>query len=189
LKFEYRKGSAHQNADALSRWPLPDQDEEGFDDYNDIVINVIIFETENSLMKIQQKSVTHANLDQFIEFTVQLIGFEQINGDHMQESDLNIQFIINQMKQRTILPEQDQIKNAVQRIYVKEWNNLLLNDKILWRKSKDILGQDITQLVLPACNRTPMIEKMHSNLLSGHLMMDKTFARMTARFFWPLHDI
>ena len=29
LRFEYRKGSQHGNTDALSRWPLPDADEDG----------------------------------------------------------------------------------------------------------------------------------------------------------------
>ena len=44
----------HGNADALSRWPLPDEDEDGHDDYNDIVINEVIFESVDLLMKIKQ---------------------------------------------------------------------------------------------------------------------------------------
>jgi hypothetical protein len=174
LKLEYRKGSLHGNADALSRWPLPDDDEDGHDDNNDIVINEVIFETENSLMKIKQSLVTYDDDSQFIEFNVQFIGFKQINGAHLQESDANIQFIANI---RTFNPEQ--------RMYVKEWKNLIIHQNTLWRKAIDNIGNNFNQLVLPQAQRVSTMEQMHENLLNGHLMMDKTFRRITARFFWP----
>ena len=41
FKIEYRKGTANGNADALSRWPLKDKDEEGGNDHEDLVINNI----------------------------------------------------------------------------------------------------------------------------------------------------
>ena len=188
LKFEYRKGSLHQNADALSRWPLPDSDEDGEDDFNDIVINMVILETDESLMKVTQRLVRHNINDVFMEFQVQLISFRKVNGEHMQASDNNIQFIINKMKNCKVRPDHSVIKNAEHRIYIKEWNNLLLDNDILWRKAHNKLGNEITQFVVPSVQRLPTMERMHSNLLSGHLMMDKTFARVTDKFFFAIHE-
>jgi hypothetical protein len=185
LRFEYRKGSQHQNADSMSRWPLPDDDEDGTDDFNDIIINTIILETETSLMKVEHKLVTNGNCDQFVEFKVMFIGFRRVNGAHQQACDENIQMIINSLKNSQVPPDQRHIKNAEQRIYVKEWNNLVMDNNTLWRRAKDQIGNEFTQLVLPQAQRVPMMERLHARPLSGHLMMDKTFARMTARFFWP----
>jgi hypothetical protein len=133
LRFEYRKGKLHGIADALSRWPLPDKDENGTEDFNDIIINTIIMETESSLMRVEQKLVTNSN--QFIEFKEQFIGFRTINEEHIQATDDNIQFIINKLSKSQARPDHTQIKNAEQ-IYVKEWNNLLIDQNVSLEKSK-----------------------------------------------------
>ena len=185
LRFEYRKGSQHGNADALSRWPLPDADEDGHDDYNDIVINEVIFETIDSLMKIKHSLINNKNDSQYIEFKVQLIGFKQINGAHLQQSDCNIQLVMKHLRNSQSIPENLLVSNPEQRVYAKEFNNLIIHKEALWRKAIDKLGNEFSQFVVPAVQRVQTMEQMHSNLLNGHLMMDKTFRRITSRFFWP----
>lgn len=54
FKIEYRKGSLHGDADGLSRWPLPDEDEEGDDDYNDVIINCIVVERTDALNRLTE---------------------------------------------------------------------------------------------------------------------------------------
>jgi hypothetical protein len=174
----------HGNADSLSRWPLPDKDEDGFDDYNDILINCIILRTESSFMKITQREISNQNNDKWMVFNVQYIGLRLVNGAHMQESDSNIQYIIKQMRER-VQPEAIPIQNKEQRIFIKEWKNLVVHKDTLRRQATDKIGNEFNQFIGPSIQRSATMELMHSNRLSGHLMMEKTFNRIASRFFWP----
>lgn len=84
-------------------------------------------------------------------------------------------------------PDDDKIpiNNAEQGVYRKEWNRLFIDHKTLWRRGEDKIGNQVTQFVVPNHQRPEIMDRMHSNVLSGHLMFDKTIARIKNRFFWP----
>ena len=117
-------------------------------------------------------------------FNVQYIGFRLVNGAHMQESDSNIQNIIKQMREK-VQPEAIPIQNKEQRIFIKEWRNLVVHKDTLWTQATDKIGNEFNQFIVPSIQRSATMELMHSNRLSGHLMMEKTFNRIASRFFWP----
>ena len=58
FRMEYRKGNQHGDADGLSRWPLPDQDEEGEDDNDEIIINAIAVPESNTSSQNTKSAVT-----------------------------------------------------------------------------------------------------------------------------------
>ena len=176
FRIEYRKGSQHGDADGLSRWPLPDEDEEGNDDYNDIIINCIIVEREDALIKITHQ-ITTDQIDKrkYIELDVQIINYRPINGTNMQQKDPNIKWITSKLQQFRAKPDDDKIpiNNAEQGVYRKEWNRLFIDHKTLWRRGEDKIGNQVTQFVVPNHQRPEIMDKMHSNVLSGHLMFEK----------------
>ena len=170
------------NADGLSRWPLPDEDED------DIIINVIIIEKQNTKHRIIHRITKDAsNNKKYIELEVQTISYRPINGANEQEKDTNIKWIIEVMKQTksTTSPLQVKPNNREQRIYIKEFENLFLDKQTLWRRNNDNVGIQMTQFVAPQHQRNQIMQKFHDSLLAGHLMFEKTLIRIRNRFFWP----
>ena len=96
FNIEYRKGSAHGNADALSRWPLKDKDEEGEDDFNDIHINtIVLIELEDRIIRVSARKGVK---EQSVNVSVHAIFFRQVNGCEIQATDAEISWIKNALK-------------------------------------------------------------------------------------------
>lgn len=74
-------------------------------------------------------------------------------------------------------------------VLLREWKRLVVKDGILYRKVKDGQRKSIEQLVLPEKLRMFAKTALHDD--SGHLGLDRTFALMRERFYWPkmFHDI
>ena len=99
LRIEYRKGSQHGNADALSRWPLPDEDEDGADDFNDIVLNCVYVEGKDAAFRIIHKiSQDPIENKKYIELKVQVINLKHINVVSEQQRDNNIRWITDKLR-------------------------------------------------------------------------------------------
>ena len=92
FKIEYRKGSLHQNADALSRWTLEDKDEDGSNDNNDIIINKISFYSDNELIIIEPKSVKLGD-SRIVELRVHVTQVRPIEEHDAQKADTDITWI------------------------------------------------------------------------------------------------
>ena len=160
----------------------------GEDDFNDIIINIIIIEKQNTKHRIIHRITKDAsNNKKYIELEVQTISYRPINGANEQEKDTNIKWIIEVMKQTksTTSPLQVKPNNREQRIYIKEFENLFLDKQTLWRRNNDIIGNQLTQFVAPKHQRNQIMQKFHDSLLAGHLMFEKTLIRIRNRFFWP----
>ena len=74
--------------------------------------------------------------------------------------------------------------NREQKTYLNNWDNLVLNEGILWRRTVH-KGNKVLQYVVPLEQRSDLMHQMHSSLFSGHLMFDKTIDKIRGRFFWP----
>ena len=62
--------------------------------------------------------------------------------------------------------------------------NLYLDDTgLLWRKRASLLEFD--QLVVPHNLRQKLFDDCHNGLLSGHLGVSRTYARLNMHFYWP----
>ena len=62
--------------------------------------------------------------------------------------------------------------------------NLYLDDAgLLWRKRANSLEFD--QLVVPRTLRRKLFADCHNSLVSGHLGVSRTYARLNMHFYWP----
>lgn len=66
----------------------------------------------------------------------------------------------------------------------KNANSFHIEEGMLVRKEL-ILGEQITQVVLPECKRTRVLEMAHDISLAGHLGETKTRQRIKYSFYWP----
>ena len=100
FRIEYRKGSANGNADALSRWPLKDEDEEGENDFQDLIINNIIttfIDKGDKQIRIKAKIVENKKDKIVIDIEVLHICFRQADSTKEQNSDKNIKWAIEKL--------------------------------------------------------------------------------------------
>ena len=183
FKIEYRKGSAHGNADAMSRWPLKDADEEGEGDFNDVHVNAVFYlDSEDQMIRVHVKKKAE---DPRMSINVQAIFFRQITGCEEQEADEEIQWIKRSLLECETRPKGPKKLTREQAVYNREWYNFAVFDDTLWRKATDKSGNKFTQYVVPKNQRELVMEQLHGSVLSGHLMFDKTFERARSRYFWP----
>jgi hypothetical protein len=68
------------------------------------------------------------------------------------------------------------------RIYLREWDKLVLRDGVLFRRKTIANGQDVLQLILPASERTRALTGLHDDV--GHLGRDRTMELVSGRFYW-----
>ena len=122
FKIEYRKGSAHGNADALSRWPLKDSDEDGESEFTDIHVNeVIIVRKDHTVRARIVKSSEHMLVQ------VQAIFFKQVRGAELQQDDKEIQWMIRAVKRGLERLKRPDNLSKDQLIYFREWDNLVID--------------------------------------------------------------
>ena len=61
-------------------------------------------------------------------------------------------------------------------------DNLVLDHGILYRKSKNALGEEVSRLVVPEHLRTLVLQYVHDEI--GHLGVEKTLSVAQERFYW-----
>lgn len=61
---------------------------------------------------------------------------------------------------------------------------MLVIDGLLYHRDK-MLGQTVTQLVLPECRRAEVLQLAHESCWAGHLGCRKTSCRIKYSFYWP----
>lgn len=103
-KIQYRQTKAHSNADCLSRLPIPEKSDHGFDIADAFEIEVI-----ENLPNTVSKLVTETDHDpelQIIKNTV-LTGknLQKENRFHIEQYEFNIQSGILMRGQRVIIPK------------------------------------------------------------------------------------
>ncbi len=185
FKIEYRKGSLHQNADALSRWPLEDPNDHGENDNNDILINHIEVQDDEHVYII--KPTRKRKDDQeWIELNIQAIQTRPIEEHDAQNSDSDIQWVkalLKENESKPVVPVSE--LNPERKCYLNCWNDLFLSDELLWRKVDDGLGNQSAQYIVPVNKRPLLMEQLHTSIYSGHLRFDKMIDRARKSFFWP----
>ena len=163
FKVIHRRGKKHSNADALSRMPCQQCGRESHD-----------------------HSVIEA---------IQTIGTVQLVGDRtsaelykLQLDDPVVGAILRAKEIGKRPPDQSVNDNPKSRRLLQLWDQLVLNEKLLFRKFE---SQDGTlshlQLVVPEKLQKEVLNELHGGELSGHLGEEKTLSRLKERFYWPGH--
>ena len=73
---------------------------------------------------------------------------------------------------------------------LQQWEQLTVQDGILYRKVEDQDGQNYhLQLVVPSSQKVFILQEAHGGSLSpGHLGGNKTIKRLKERFYWPRYS-
>lgn len=135
----------------------------------------------------------HGNADALSRYPIQKVNVVQIQGisreeiRQSQQSDPVIAQLIKLKEQHTEKPPVNIVKGLTPKVkgYVQQWEQLIVEDQILFRKWHILANQVETKLFLAP-------ESMYSNILhtahdlpsSGHLGIKKTLDRVRTNFYW-----
>ena len=153
--IEYKPGRKHSQADALSRQPLPpDEEETEVEERVEELVGIIRLNpawTSEELADLQQNDV--------------LIGLVLENFP---------------AKPPLTAASQSNLRLAAMR---KVWHQLALDDGVLYRFVKDETGDERQLLVVPKELQSEVLRLAHE--VSGHFGVEKTLARVKEGFWWP----
>jgi len=173
FKIHYKSGKTHTNADALSRWPLPIDDEKvkqeqllhvADEKEPQLVINLIdLVNKEPAKIKTQIVfTADEQNKDECIQWVKQLI--------------------ISNMDKK---PEINHFETPFRKRLYELYENLKIENDLLYLEKENDDGSILKLLVLPNHLVNQTIEKVHSSILGGHLGMSKTYDKLKERFYAP----
>lgn len=165
--IEYRAGSAHGNADALSRM------------VDERLCGVLDYETETSVMINAIRLKSHSNDEQLLDRNIKRI------------IDLKLQF-----RKLYVRPEIDWATVAhedlkeLQSLF-RQWDRLYVIGKNLYREYIADNDDVSYQYVVPRSQRLPVLKQAHDSSTSGHLGVEKTIERIIPKLYWykQLDDI
>lgn len=175
FKIHYKPGKTHTNADALSRWPLPIDDEKVIEDNLLHVAN----EKEPKLVINVINSVEREKLEQNNYNTVEINGEEQDKDNCIKwVKDL----IVQHGEQR---PDINKFETEFKKRLYESYENLVIDNNVLYFRKEISDGTILRLFVLPKHLVQKTIEKVHSTILSGHLGVRKTYDKLRLRFYTP----
>ena len=177
MEIQHRRGSAHGNADALSRIPRRRCKREDCPQCKSSApCTVTAVTSENRQDGPSDKvDVIESNwLEQWSNSELQIL----------QQQDSNINTVIRFLQDSTVKP---QIRTPDQELgtLLKQWNLLLIRSGLLYRKFYGNDGSLSFQLVAPREIRKEILQQLHNNRTASHLGREKTLNKVRSRFYWP----
>ncbi|CAF1141079.1 unnamed protein product, partial [Brachionus calyciflorus] len=173
-----KPGKDNVVADMLSRLPDVNCEETEEKDYLDNLVAPIM-ECENSeKTNVEENKTVRNNTSELMVLNA---------NEQEQNKDEDIKWIkdlikIHGDKKPIILI----FENVNRRILFKQYDNLCLNNDILYRNSEDRNGHKLNQIVLPKNLVKKVVNQIHSTVFNGHLGKTKTSNKITDRFYRPL---
>ena len=175
FEIVHRRGCQHQNADALSRYP-PDQcstieqPESTCNDHQHICKTPWppVISSVNSYMLIER---TPEELRKLQQADDEIGPILQALEDNKQLSTVNLQG-----------------KSRSYRLLLQQWNQLYVQNGLLFRRFEDISGhKKWAQFIVPQTLRKEVMNALHSGYAGGHLGENKMLGKLKERFYWPGH--
>ena len=161
----HRRGSQHNNADALSRLPC---NQCGRDNHSqDKAV-----QEEDPRMKAAAVSLlqlqTHSPRDMY----------------QLQLKDPIIGPVYDAVRQKVPLsPDELSKLGRESRMLLQQWDSLCISDGVLYRKS--LMGSNALQLIVPQGLQRTVLKDLHEGAVGGHLGEGKMTGRLKERFYWP----
>ena len=183
FEIQHRAGKQHGNADGLSRRPCisckycTKQEQKDSDDDID--------ESREPCPKIHALKSIEDDTDNVSIGWLQSKSKSEIK--EAQVNDENLSIIHNMKSCLSNRPswKDVSIENTVVKKYWSQWDRIVIEDNILYRKwVNSNSGDSILQLLIPNIWKSEVIELMHDNPLSGHLGITRTITRVQNRFYW-----
>src|SRR6218665_2165023 len=155
---KHRAGTAHVNADALSRRPH--------------LVGAIGSDTSSSGTERRPTEVWSRTI--LAEEQAADIDLGWIIKKKMESEDAPA---VTEVKQRS----------AVVKLLVAQWPQLVISDGLLIRKWLDAEDSHVhwNQILLPPPRRVELIRLVHEGMTGGHLGLRRTSAQVQRRAYWP----
>ena len=160
LEFDivHRRGTAHQNADGLSRLPCRQcgRPDHGIPPLAEIAVTAMQLPEPHSHGTLREVQLADPLLGPL------LLGKEE--------------------GKKPPLPVTDKSSRRLLQI----WDQLLVKDGVLFRYLQPVDGAlGVLQTVVPVALRQGILRDLHGGAAGGHLGADKTLSRLRERFYWP----
>ena len=165
LEFEivHRRGRSHTNADALSRLPCQQCEQESHTTLPSVEIAAAALQLPSSDLEGEVRD------QQLADPVIGPILEAMTTGKKPTAAQL-----INLSK--------------ASRRMLHIWDQLTLCDGVMCRRYETAdSSSTIAQIVVPKALRDEVLADLHEGTLGGHLGVDKTLARLKERFYWPGH--
>lgn len=162
FKTEHRSGKTHGNADALSRRPC-------------------------------SEDCKHCVKQECNEVTLKLTRTNPLSlweNDAMreaQEKDDDLRHIITWKKRGDVKPIWSEVAptGAVTKAYWAQWDSLILQNGILYRKWEKTNGREFhLQIIVPRTRVPDVLREIHDGVSGGHLGVKRTLTKVRERFYW-----
>ena len=120
--------------------------------------------------------------------TVWLVGHKTTAELYKLQLDDPVVGIVLKAKEIGKRPFDKTVKdNPKSRRLLQLWGQLVLKEKLLFRKFESQDGTSHLQWVVPEKLQKEILDELHSGELSGHLGEEKTLSHLKERFYWPGH--
>jgi transposase InsO family protein len=182
-EVQYKKGSANNDADALSR--IPYSVEECVSGVAVGTINLVDIDYESELCELNNQPDVSTQLIPNNELVVRLNpNLTRVKGLQREDKLLNplIQYL-----ESGILPIDDdflvsELRKDAKKNYVIDSSGLLFN---IWSngnpKQKNAV---LKRLVIPDCLKHEILFLMHADRYAGHIGINKTYSKVRDRYYW-----
>jgi hypothetical protein len=157
---EHRAGTAHKNADALSRRPCME-------------LCKHCHKAEEKEAATYRTAVTNDDWQP-----------EELGRD--QEGDPDLSLIITWKKEgrRPSWQEVARYSPTLKALW-SQWDSLVLRNGLLKRVIKNSEGaEDRVQLVIPGSRRAEVMKEVHDGVTGGHMGVARTVAKLRERYYW-----
>ena len=170
FRIVYRSGKIHTNADALSRWNLPEDEDKSDDDQEETsqIINFIADQIKTEPVEQSTASV--------------LVTPEE------QDKDPCITWmkqLINKFGETKPILEKEHLDTHFKRVLYENYDELRIIDNVLhWYKPQDD-GSSLKLIMLPEHMVNNILSFIHCSVFHGHLGVRKTLDKIRTRFYRP----
>ena len=177
----HRKGSSHQNADALSRLP----------DHTPQAVGMVTTRSSARKSSPQQPERESTNSQSSDTTTSKapenfILANHDTDMQYHQQQDRDIQRMIKYIKEGRH-PTVREIRQQNPRLRRLLWQlpRLVLENGILYRRRQDNSGSSSLQAVIPESLVPQVLQEIHGNPSSGHFGIQRTLHRAESMCFWP----
>lgn len=189
--IKHRPGIKHQNCDALSRRPYPDQN---------ISQNKNAFSQDDDLLPSEKTEITfiyaNENYEEILKMTEHVTENEKVtinvlsDQPHIKVEQQNCPYFkhIYEYIQQGVLPAD---KNRARAIPYEANQYEIIND-VLYHifeprtKNKEKTEVILKQLAVPEKLRNDVIKSYHYSIAGGcHLGVQRTYVAIKQKYFWP----
>lgn len=182
FSIHHRPGKLHGNADGLSRRPCSpcgycSRREQKSNHEEEHCIRVMTRHQTNTAA--EQNSTRPESDKWFSRKSLEEIREAQINDPILRE-------VIQLKETRSEKPKWENISHtsSILKTYWSQWDRLILQNGVLYRKWPEDGHRDIIQLVVPISFQKEILHLLHNNIVSGHMGITRTIDRLKQRFYW-----